>query len=262
MAIMTKQSDTYVHTVLTRLGLTQYQAQVYQVCLLRGEATIMELAKLTGITRTTVYGVADELVSRGLLRFIQKGAHRIYSAEDPKKLSILVDSTRRAAEEKAVFLGSVLPALSMQFAGATTKPRVSYYEGQAEVRQIYENFLTSGAKEVLFVGEATTIQRAVGEQFLKKVVKQRIKLNIPTRGIRTEATEVKEPLYDTKPSNLRKIRFAPKGFQSPTYIGIYLNKVFFISSIKESYGVLVESKDLSDTMRSWFEVLWRASKSR
>lgn len=257
---MTSQSDTYIETSLMRLGLTEAQAKVYQTCLLRGEATIMEIAKMTGVNRTTIYGLADELVGKGILRFIQKGAHRIYSAEDPKKLRYLVERTRRAADRKEAFLESILPTLSMQFAGATTKPRVSYYEGQEEVRQIYTNFLSSGADEVLFIGETATIQRAVGEQFLKKVVKERIRLGIPTRGIRTEATEIKDSLYDTKPINLRKLRFAPKGFRSPTYIGIYLDKVFFISSIKESYGILVESRDLSDTMRSWFEVLWKASK--
>lgn len=257
---MTNQSDTYIQSALEELGLSEHEALIYRVCLARGEATIMELAKLAHISRTTIYGVADGLVDKGLLRFIQKGAHRIYSAEDPQKLSNLVDKARLEAERQSAFLASVLPTLGMQFGEASSKPLVSYYQGQEEVRRLFEDFLNSGAPEVMFVGEASTIGKALGEQYLKKAVKRRIELKILARGVRTEKTEVKEPLFDAKPQNLRKLRLAPKGFECPVYIGIYLNKVFFISSIHESYGVLVESKDLSNTMRSWFEVLWKASK--
>ncbi|MDP3941842.1 MAG: hypothetical protein Q8Q49_06060 [bacterium] len=100
----------------------------------------------------------------------------------------------------------------------------------------------------------------MGAKYLKDMVSRRIKLGIKARGVRTAETELDDPLYSHGAAHMRNLRFAPKFFRAPVYIGIYLNKVWFISSIVESYGILVESKDLSDMMRDWFEVLWMASK--
>jgi sugar-specific transcriptional regulator TrmB len=257
---MTTQPDTYVQTALQQLGLSPHEAAIYRACLGRGEATIMQLAKITRISRTTIYGIADELVKKGLFRFVQKGAHRIYSAEDPKKLEQLVTKSKLIADRKAAFYSSVIGTLAMQFSSTAHKPLVSYHEGQTEVRQIFEDMLVSEAAEVLFLGEAATIEQAVGEKYLRDVIKRRISIGMKARGIRTEPTEVDEPLYDVTSQNLRNLRYAPKGFVASMYIGIYNHTVFFISSIDESYGVQVESKDLSETMRSWYEVLWKASK--
>jgi sugar-specific transcriptional regulator TrmB len=257
---MTTQSDTYIISALQRLGLSTHEAVLYKTCLLGGELGILDLAKRTGISRTTIYGVADELVKKGLLRFIQKRAHRIYSAEDPHKLEAMVEKAKATVERRAAFLESILPTLSMQYLAVPNKPLVSYYEGQAEVRKLFEDFLHSGATEILFIGGAATIQEALGEKYLKEYIRQRIKAGIKARGIRTKEDEVDEPLYRHGHPHLRSIRIAPAHIKAPVYTGIYGNKVFFISSLAESYGVLVESRDLSQMLRSWFEVLWSVSE--
>lgn len=256
---MTTQSDTYLQSALEQLGLTNHEARVYRACLSRGEATIMDIAKLTSVGRTTIYGVAEGLVHKGMLRFVQKGAHRVYSAEDPKKFQHIIDKNRDVLDRKAAFLSSILPTLSMRFSEASNKPLVTYYEGQKEIHLIFEDFLASGTKEAVFIGEATTIEQALGSKYLKSMVSRRIKLGIKARGVRKAESELEDPLYAHGAKNLRNIRFAPSFFKAPVYTGVYLNKVFFVSSVVESYGILVESKDLSDMFRDWFEVLWNAS---
>jgi sugar-specific transcriptional regulator TrmB len=257
---MTSLSDTYTTTSLKELGLTEYEALVYQACLKRGELTIMELAKTTSISRTTIYGVADELVKKGLIRFIQKGAHRIYSAEDPHKLDTMLEKAKVELDRKGAFLSSILPSLAMQYMATDSKPVVSYYQGQVEVRQIFEECLRAKPEEILFIGEAATIEEALGPRYLQAYVKKRIASGIPTRGIRTSETEVMQELYEPGKHHLRKLRLAPKGMIAPVYTGIYNNKVFFISSLKESYGVQIESREMANMLRSWFEVMWKASK--
>jgi hypothetical protein len=41
---------------------------------------------------------------------------------------------------------------------------------------------------------------------------------------------------------------------------IYENKVAFISSTKEAFGFIVESKEFVEMLSSQFELVWKASK--
>ncbi len=257
---MATMSDTYIRQALRSLGLSEKEISVYNACLARGEIGIVELARLAILSRSTAYFVADELVKKGLLRFIQKGAHRIYSAEDPRKLTLLVERQSERLDRNKALLQSVLPTLNMRYSGAANKPVVSYYVGQQEMRQIFEDALLSGIKELLFVGDINVLVDSVGPEFLKSWNRRKVKVGIKTRGI-WEKDQGQEPEFiQAGRQNLREVQYAPTGFESPTYVLLYSNKVAFLSSSVESYGVLIESKDLSRSMRSWFDVLWTVAK--
>lgn len=252
-------TDTYTGTSLQVLGLSDKESAVYEACISRGEINIIQLSRISGLSRSTAYFVADELVKKGLLGFVQKGAHRIYSAEDPRKLDLLLQQEQQKLQRKSATLQSILPSLNMRYAGAANKPQVSFYVGQQEMRQILEDILISGDTEVLYVGEAALLDEAVGSKYLKGWIKRRIVAGIGTRGIRKQESEMDEPLYKPGKENLRETRFGPADFHSPVFTVIYSNKVAHISSAIESYGVLIESKDLSTSMRNWFDVLWQSA---
>src|SRR5437868_1910606 len=103
---MTAQTDTYIVSALQQLGLNTHEANTYLTCFNRGEVTIMELSRITGIKRTTLYGIVEVLIGKGLIRVIQKGAHRIYSAENPKKFKIMLEKSRENLVRKEAFLSS------------------------------------------------------------------------------------------------------------------------------------------------------------
>ena len=77
-----------IKTSLEQLGLKDRQIEIYLALLQMGEATIQEIAAKTKIKRTTVYSVLDNLVSKGLVTFIDKDWHRAYFAENPKKVLV------------------------------------------------------------------------------------------------------------------------------------------------------------------------------
>lgn len=258
---MTTITDTYIATALRNFGLSEKEASIYQVCLASGEIGVTRLSRLVRLSRSTTYFVADELVKKGVLRFIQKGAHRIYSAEDPRKLSAIINKQKITLNKRASFLESILPELVMRFSDTPNKPVVSYYQGQIEVRRILDDILVSGTKEEFWTGEMKTLEEAVGKNYLQKWTKKRIDLGIKSISVRP-LSDKKSKIYGPSKSNLRKVQYAPEGFESPSLIVIYGNKVAFISSVVESYGVLVESKDLSTTLRSWFTILQKSCKQK
>jgi hypothetical protein len=57
----------------------------------------------------------------------------------------------------------------------------------------------------------------------------------------------------------REIRVAPESTTYELGYWIYANKVAFISSARESYGFLIQSEELAQTLTVQFELLWRES---
>lgn len=257
---MTTNNDTINIQSLVSIGLSKNEASAYLACLSRGEVTIMELVRLTGIRRTTLYGVTEDLEKKGLITFLMKHAHRIYCAEDPKKLKSFILKQKNEIEHKAQNLESFFPNLNMLYSAAGSKPVVSFYQGQEEVRNIFEDVLLSGTKEFLFICEIGVIENVLGEQYLKDYVKRRVKAGLWTRGIYAPTNLPNEGIYKSGKENLRTVRIGPEGLKSLVYTGIYENKVYFVSSIHEAYGVVIESKDLYESMKTWFEGLWSISK--
>ena len=256
---MTTPTDTNIHTELVSFGLSAKEASVYEACLQRGELTVMDITKLSGLSRSTAYFVADELVKKGLLRFVQKGAHRIYFAEDPRKFSALLEQEKLRVARQSRKLETLLPALQMRYSGISNKPLVSYYVGQQEMQQIFEDALISGTEELLFVGNIHVLREAVSQRYLSSWNRRKVKAGIRTQGIWEQPEEPEEEFLKASEQNMRTVRHAPEGFICPTYTLIYENKVAYLSSIVEAYGVLIESKDLSLTMRNWFKELWERS---
>jgi hypothetical protein len=91
----------------------------------------------------------------------------------------------------------------------------------------------------------------------------RIKNNIYTRAIWpiNQTVDIKKyPFMGQGQTHLREIRIAPKSIDFKMGYWVYGNKVAFISSLKENYGFIIESKELVEVLKLQFEVVWDKSK--
>ena len=58
---------------------------------------------------------------------------------------------------------------------------------------------------------------------------------------------------------LRDLRFAPEGMTWNMGYWLYEDKVAFLSSEKEGFGFVVQSKDFANLMKLQFEEIWKIS---
>ena len=100
--------DTTPHSpdaVLHTLGLSGGEAEVYQLLLREGEATIGDVSRNCSFSRARIYGILDNLAARGAAH--QVSAHpRTYAPENPRRLAELrlreVEAACAAAEETLI----------------------------------------------------------------------------------------------------------------------------------------------------------------
>jgi sugar-specific transcriptional regulator TrmB len=90
------QQQEQLARALSQLGMSSYQAKVYAALASLGSAGVAEIQHVSGVPRTKIYEVLEQLVEMGTVAF-QSGRPVIYSAISPNVLiieSIASASTR------------------------------------------------------------------------------------------------------------------------------------------------------------------------
>lgn len=97
--------------MLGKLGFSEKEIEVYLVLLQHGKMSPAEVAKLTRISRPTVYSVAKELVRKGVVLEDLGGSSRSLIAKQPEDLAILVNREQKVLDAKKTLVESAITEL-------------------------------------------------------------------------------------------------------------------------------------------------------
>lgn len=239
-----------IEEVLRQFGLKTREITLYLGNLELGPTTVSNLARKTGIKRTTIYDIFLGLSAKGLMQQTKKGRKRLISAADPATLFTLLN-------EKKAALNEVMPLLKSLISTAGSKPSAQYYEGGEGLKEIYRDTLHYTGELQAFVSE--NIIHLLGRDFSNEYIKKRHQQKIVVRAIGPDTSELraykKQDRAFLKQTRLVEARKFPFSIE----MNIYGNKVAFMS-FKEKIGIIIESNDIANNMRLLFELAWRGSR--
>ncbi|HEX7125418.1 MAG TPA: helix-turn-helix domain-containing protein [Thermodesulfobacteriota bacterium] len=237
---------------LARLGIDGRRARFYLAALELGEAPITAVAQKAGVSRTTAYDLLARLLREGLVTRVEKSGRLHVLAEDPAALL-------RRLDERRALLTAALPELRSVYNRSTVKPRIHFYEGAEGIRTVLLDRLQCRSRRLRGILSMQDLLEAPGRREMDRLIALRIEAGIHLQAIRSRAKEV-DHIWPSSPSDLRELRYAPEGlvFAMTTYI--YDHKVSFISTRRESFGMIVESEEFAALQENYFEVLWRVSE--
>ena len=241
---------------LTKLGLDEKEAKIYLATLEFGPINIQNLAKKSGVRRSTSYEIIRNLKTKGLLSEIVKGKRKLIIATSPEKL-------KRDAKEKERLINQLLPELKLLDNSGATKPRITHYEGREGLREIYMIALEAKDKRADWISPIQSVVETVGEDFLEKYVETKQKMGYWIRSLHITSRQVSTYKYlrpDTFEKTLRKVRFSPTEIDIPNTMAIWDDKVAIMSTKREGFGFIIESKDYAISMKALYELLWNISK--
>ncbi len=242
-------------TLLEQAGLNKNEAEIYRLVLEHGEMVPPTVAELSGVTRQNAYAILKSLVQKELLEEIEKKKKLTYRPLHP---NALVEYAKRRREEQEVTeraLEAALPELAGIFNLSTNKPGVSYFEGVKGVKKIYESTLKEKPEEILVFRSAKDTSRL--GLYIGGYAKRRARLGIKSRII--SPTPLKSNTKATDKELLRERKHLPESiFGLSTEIDIYNDQVAFIAFDKKLLGFVVSGKDVAQTMRNIFELVWKA----
>lgn len=245
--------------VLKELGLTDSEVSVY-LGMVSGVTQARNLVKVTQLKRPTVYYALGLLERRGLISKTEHENSKDFRVEALSKLDVLAQEKMREAQRVQQGVKSLLPTLAQSNVPAERKPTVTFFEGKTAVQRAIMEILYCKDRHVDSVVPKENFFWQVGQDFVKQFVTERVSRDVTTRNLWEEpiATSTLKRYYQDG-SEVRILPSIMRGrFQSTTFL--FDDKVLLVSSLRNSYCVLITSQEYHDTMQAWFEGLWNSSK--
>lgn len=233
---------------LAQFDLIGKKADVYLAILELGSGTVIEIAKKSEVKRTTVYDILLDLEKTGLIYQTTKESKRLFVAEDPEKL-------KKKLEEKERILDEMLPQLRSFYNIKGIKPKIKFYEGKEGLRQVYSDTLNYGGEILAFASE--DVVKVLGMDWANDYLAKRVKRGIRARIIlpKTEIIERDFNPLDQKQLRSSKLVSAKK-YPLSIEINIYGHQKVALMSSREEMGIIIEGKEIYNTLKLIFELLW------
>jgi HTH-type transcriptional regulator, sugar sensing transcriptional regulator len=238
--------------ILESIGLKGKEIEVYLAIIKLGSGSIVQIAKTTGIKRTTVYHCIEDLMEKGFVTKFIKDDKKIYIAEDPK---VSLDNYLRDKENA---IKAAVPELKNIFGIGSIQPEIKIYRNISGIRKILEDLLECKEKISRYYLSEALLEELMGEEFVGQFVRKRIKAGITSLSLR--AFEKYHPQWEkneTHAHQLRKVKFLPEKYFVKPYITIYDNKVVVISA-EEKIGFIIESKEFAKAQKAIFDMIWNS----
>lgn len=240
---------------LGTLGLTQAEAIVFYE-LLRAPLSRLELSRATGINRTKVYRLVDQLLARGLLEENEDASGVRLGAVPLKSFERVISDGQSQIDSQR----QALKALS-EFTISDRRSRdlgVRSFKGQEGLRQQLWNELRDDPEEILVFSKGESLNAHFGARF-----SARFRAQIVSRGIRQRVLQNFEDeheegfsksyklLYHVRVLPLATLPISQEMTVLPDRVNIYswVNSKFF--------GLEIRDRGYARFMSGIFERFWR-----
>ena len=246
---------------LFQLGLKDDEVKAFLYLLENGAQTAGNLAKRTGISRPSLYVFLKNLENLGLVVESQKNGVKVFGTATREKINSIFE---RRIDELQKGKGDVEKAfLELQAGKISTSPKLQFFEGKDGLQHILTDMLLYKNIETKAYWPIKSMLDILSENFFESLNKERIQRKIYTKAIWPDNQTVdikKHPYLGSGIGFLREIRIAPKDINFSMGYWVYGRKTAFISSKKEAFGFIIESRELAETLSSQFDVIWKFSK--
>ncbi len=241
---------------LRKFGLAEKEAKVYLCLLGMGEALASEAAAKTNIARQLIYDLFERLIELGLVSFVIKDNKKYFKAAPPEQLISILKEKERSLQE-------AMPELKKIEAFEEHKtPKIEVYEGVEGMKTILNDILRTEKNELIVYGSSKS-SFEVMPIFMENWHNRRIKQKLAVRIIYNETKETLKRIKKHKDTlKLMETQFMPVKALTPTATLIYGNKIALTVWLKnEPYATLIESKELKEMHKDYFEAIWKTAKN-
>lgn len=244
--------------ILISLGLSKRESEVYYTLLLVEEALASEISEKTKESRTNTYDTLNSLIKKGLVSYVIKNNRKYFIATDPKKLLDWIDLKKEEIEKERKIVEKFIPDIFKLRSPKEKKVVVEVYEGKEGLRTMLKETVESSKeskKEFLIFNAIAGYLRELDQIYHERYYEERKKYRIKSRYIFTEGE--KHPM-----APYSEYRYLPEHYKSFVATAIHGDEVSFWLLTKPEIVILIKSRELAETYRNNFEILWDLAKPK
>ena len=240
---------------LLKIGLTEGEAKVYLGLSELGSSTIGPIVRKAGVASSNIYDILNRLLEKGIVSYIQKRKMKYFQASSPHALLEVLHNKEQEIRGQKKALMKAIPQIE-RIQRFTVHQKAEIFVGQKGLRSAYETHLMrKGAKtENIFFYIHKKRYAKQSDLFYFSIVD--LYTSLPQRGIVNEFSK-SSPWFQ----QVRNLKVRYVSFPIPTNIDVCGNSVLLVSWEDQITAVLIESKDMADNFRDYFNQVWRIAKS-
>lgn len=250
-----------IDKLLQEIGMSENEAKLYVVLLRYGQQPITFLSKKAGLNRGLGYVLLHSLLEKGLVTKSSKGKVLSFAALEPSQLLTYLENKKKEIDQKKEHVQSMLGQLTAIQNPLTSKPKIRFFDGRQGAKTVLETILNAETKTLQAFLSVRDIIDFVGEDFIRNFMESLAKREHTVEAIRTQEKKMEKTLdtnnyFITDNKQHRAIRFASPELTFPMTIFLFDDKVAIISSPKEDFALIIESKEYVEMQKKLFQMLW------
>ncbi len=235
-----------LHDQLKLIGLNHSEITVYLYLLENGVSTPPIVSRGTKIARTNCYNILQSLKDKDLIEEHVVKNKKTYLASDPESLL-------RSWEKKRDTISQIIPDLRGLYTTQKNKPKIRFYEGADQIKEIYHESLN--AQEIIALGSTSKIEQLLPGFFDNyfNQVKERgiIFYDLLTSDSKKIAEDDKNLLR-----GLYNFKILPAEFKdSPTDILIWDNSIGLLTLEEPVFATVLTNRHLANTFKMIFMLI-------
>lgn len=235
---------------LQKFGLSDKEAQVYAVLQRLGSSVVSDIARKSGINRSTVYVLLDALAKRGLVSISERGGIRVYSPAPAERLVQMAEDSLAKWSSLAETGRELLKEFEKQPRGTKSKPAVQLFEGVEGIKTVYKMMLIP--KEAMHSYSALSVMQEALPDFFTNYRKHRATKGIRARTVVPDTPRNREIIIsDTGKSD--EYFLTPSGDYASDFV-ISGDEVAFIS-FDEPSAFIIENAAFAAIQKVLFDAL-------
>ncbi len=245
--------------ILRKIGLTENEIKIYLHLLKSGSSTAYEIGKQTGIYRVHVYDKLEQLMDKGLVTHVYRGAKKYFQATHPSKIKHYLEDQKRALEVQEQAVDSILPELEALTKIPKEDTFVEVFKGKEGLKYFLKDIVKT-KKEVLITGIDDKKYQEALPIFMKQYFRDLRNNNIKERVITLKKLSVF--LFEKELAPTTHYRFLEEKQFNPTNTFVYGNKVVIVTWGNPVMAVMIKNKAIAETYGGHFEHLWNIASEQ
>ena len=251
---------------LKQLGLNDKEVEIFLSLLKSGPISVQQLARLTNISRSTVYQRLDTLNAQGLIVFERGEKGVMVRTVTPKEVGKIIEERIAKTQKLLSEFNVILPQLEDIYQPNFSKTKVMYFEGVKGLQQMIYNYDMEAKNKNLYGYTTVAINKVLGMSFIKKYHEKFLKKGYRDHFIMSDNKENKEYLKTVKDSKLfimKKIfvrKLPEKIFNPKVSVSMYDDK-YTISLMRggKPFGVIIENQEIANHQMEIWRILWNSA---
>ena len=247
-----------IKNLLSKIGLNDKEAQIYQALLELGSAPASLIAKKASLPRQTTYSILGEMVERGYIETTESRGVTHFIG-DPKSLLILLEKQKAEIDKQKDLIQTELPRL-IALRQQKALPSIQLFEGDEGMKKLFEHILDyyrhDGVKEFRGFG-INKIDETSIQDFIRSFLERRHKYGVKTKLIASKE-EDDFGINGAAGSLGRDVRKIDIG--SETAAMYLVGDQVYLFSYEDKVGIMIQNTAIMKLLKDYFDHTWDGAK--